>query len=170
MTLSAALGGARSFLTTTAGADALSRLESSGQASTPGKAEALAAAAVTHGSPGLAFAALLKAHGLEPRNANHLVNAAAMATSVGLPNEALAMLDAAQTLDLRRPAMGISQRAISMTVRGQALTMTGRRVGSPCLLPRGPRRSPPLSEADTGLATIEACEATTSQRHAAAAP
>ncbi|MDO9496444.1 MAG: CARDB domain-containing protein, partial [Nocardioides sp.] len=126
MSLSAALAGARSFLSTTAGADALSRLESSGRASTPDKAEALAAAAVTQGSPGLALAALLKAHGLEPRNANHLVNAAALATSVGLPNEAIAMLDAAQTLDLRRPAMGISQRAISMTVRGQALTMTGR--------------------------------------------
>ncbi|MFA6298940.1 MAG: CARDB domain-containing protein [Nocardioides sp.] len=158
MTLSAALAGARSFLSTTAGANALSQLESSGQASTPGKAEALAAAAVTQGSPGLALAALLKAHGLEPRNANHLVNAAAMATSVGLPNEAIAMLDAAQTLDLRRPAMGISQRAISLTVRGQALTMTGRESAARGYFLAARAASPLLSEADTGLATLEACE------------
>lgn len=158
MSLSAALSGARSFLSTTAGASALSALDSSGQASTPDKAEALAATAVTQGSPGLALAALLKAHGLEPRNANHLINAAAMATSVGLPNEAIAMLDAAQTLDLRRPALGISQRAISMTVRGQALTMTGRASAARAYFLAARTAAPLLSEADTGLATIEACE------------
>lgn len=158
MTLGAALTSARSFLSTTAGADALTRLGSSPLAATAGQAEALAATAVTKGSPGLALAALLKAHGLEPRNANHLVNAAAMATSVGLPNEAIAMLDAAQTLDLRRPAMGISQRAISMTVRGQALTMTGRASAARGYFLAARAAAPLLSEADTGLATVEACD------------
>ncbi|MDP2772286.1 MAG: CARDB domain-containing protein [Nocardioides sp.] len=158
MTLGAALTSARSFLSTTAGADALTKLGSSSLAATADQAEALAATAVTKGSPGLALAALLKAHGLEPRNANHLVNAAAMATSVGLPNEAIAMLDAAQTLDLRRPAMGISQRAISMTVRGQALTMTGRASAARGYFLAARAAAPLLSEADTGLATIEACE------------
>ena len=51
--------------------------------------------------------------------ASHLVNAAAVASSVGLPSEALAMLDAAERLeDPDRPAMGIGRHAVALNNRG----------------------------------------------------
>ena len=76
------------------------------------------------GRPGAALAALVRAHELEPIQASHLVNAAAVASSVGLPSEALAMLDAAERLeDPDRPAMGIGRHAVALNNRGTALAM-----------------------------------------------
>lgn len=158
MTLAQAEKSAEDFLRRTAGADALKALDESGQADTPVDAQNVAGAAVVGGSPGLALAALLRAHDLEPKIGTHLVNAAAVATSVGLPNEAIAFLDAAQGLDFRRPAMGISQQAIAMVVRGQALVMTGRPGPAADLFLAAKAAEPMLSEADAGLATIEACK------------
>ena len=157
MTLGGALGKVEAFLKDRAGPDALQRVAQSGQADTPKAAQELAAVGVAGNSPGLALASLMRAHGLEPGNGSHLVNLAAVATSVGLPNEALAFLDAAQTRDFRRPAMGVSQTAISMVVRGQALVMTGRPGAAESLFKAARSAEPLLSEADAGLATIEVC-------------
>ena len=157
MSLGGALGGVESFLKEKAGPGALTQLAQSGQADTPKQAQELAAVGVVGNSPGLALASLMRAHGLEPGNGSHLVNLAAVATSVGLPNEALAFLDAAQTRDFRRPAMGVSQSAISMVVRGQALVMTGRPGPAEALFTAARAAEPMLSEADAGLATIEVC-------------
>ena len=157
MTLGAALGKVEAFLTDRAGPDALQKVAQSGQADTPKAAQELAAVGVAGNSPGLALASLMRAHGLEPGNGSHLVNLAAVATSVGLPNEALAFLDAAQTRDFRRPAMGVSQTAISMVVRGQALVMTGRPGAAESLFKAARSAEPMFSEADAGLATIEVC-------------
>ena len=157
MTLGGALGRVEAFLEDRAGPDALQKVAQSGQADTPKAAQELAAVGVAGNSPGLALASLMRAHGLEPGNGSHLVNLAAVATSVGLPNEALAFLDAAQTRDFRRPAMGVSQTAISMVVRGQALVMTGRPGAAESLFKAARSAEPMLSEADAGLATIEVC-------------
>ena len=157
MTLGGALGKVEAFLKDRAGPDAVQKVAQSGQADTPKAAQELAAVGVAGNSPGLALASLMRAHGLEPGNGSHLVNLAAVATSVGLPNEALAFLDAAQTRDFRRPAMGVSQTAISMVVRGQALVMTGRPGAAESLFKAARSAEPLLSEADAGLATIEVC-------------
>lgn len=158
LTLKAALASATDALEEKVGAGALEKLDSSGQADTAVGAQEVAAAAVAGGAPGLALASLMRAHGLEPRNGTHLVNAAALATSVGLPNEALAFLDAAQALDVRRPAFGVSQHAIALTVRGQALTMTGRAAQAESMFLAAKAAEPLLSEADAGLAVLAACE------------
>ena len=157
LSLGTALDRTEAFLKDTAGAGSLTTLAGSGQADTAKAAQELAAVGVAGGSPGLALASLMRAHGLEPGNGTHLVNLAAVATSVGLANEALAFLDAAQTRDHRRPAMGVSQSAVSMVVRGQALVMTGRPGPAEGLFLAAKAAEPMLSEADAGLATIEVC-------------
>lgn len=157
MTLPAALAGVRKHLADTAGADALDRVDASGLADTPVEAQQLAATAVLKESPGLAMAALLRAHELRPADAGTLVNAAALATSIGLPNEAIAFLDAAAVRPFARPALGISQQAIAMVVRGQALLMTGRNADAARMFSAAKAREPMLSEADAGLANVKAC-------------
>ncbi|WP_395695825.1 CARDB domain-containing protein [Nocardioides sp.] len=157
MSLSQALTSARKRLSSTAGADAVAMVDSSPLAQTSVGAQQLAAAAVIKESPGLAMAALLRAHRLRPQDAGNLVNAAALATSIGLPNEAIAFLDAAAVRPYARPALGISQQAIAMTVRGQALLMTGRTSAAAAMFTAAKAREPMLSEADAGLANVKAC-------------
>lgn len=156
-TLPSALASIRSELERLA-PGGLALVDSSGLASTPAKAQGLAGAAVTQGSPGLALAALLEAHSLEPGRGTHLVNAAALATSVSLPNQAIALLDAAASMDFLRPALGIPRQATVAAIRGQALVMTGRYDEAQQVFLQAKQLAPILSEADTGLATVAACE------------
>ncbi|WP_395659057.1 CARDB domain-containing protein [Nocardioides sp.] len=157
MTLPAAVASVRKGLADKAGADALDELDRSGLADTAVEAQQLAAAATLDESPGLAMAALLRAHELRPADAGNLVNAAALATSIGMPNEAIAFLDAAAVRSFPRPALGISQQAIAMVVRGQALLMTGRNADAARMFTAAKAREPMLSEADAGLANVKAC-------------
>lgn len=156
-TLAAAVTSVRQFLEQKA-PGGLAELRSSGQASTPEKAQELAATALAAGSPGLALAALLEAHRLQPGRGTHLVNAAALATSVSLPNEAIAFLDAAIGRDFLRPALGIPHEATAAVIRGQALVMTGRYDAAQRLFASAKQLAPLLSEADAGLATVAACK------------
>lgn len=136
----------------------IEQLRSSGLVDTAEEAQNTAAAAVTGGSPGLALAALLEAYRLQPSRGTHLVNAAAIATSVGLPNQALAFLDAAVGKDFLRTPLGIPHEATAAVVRGQALVMTGRLDAGERLFTSAKRLAPILSEADAGLATVAACK------------
>ena len=157
LTLAQAVAGARASLARRAEAGALALLDSSGQASTAAKAQDLAGVAISQGSPGLALAALLKAHDLAPGSAAHLINAAAVATTIGLPNEALAFLDASATRTLKPAPMGVDQRTVADVVRANALVLTGRATQARPLYVAARQAEPLLSEADTGLATVEAC-------------
>ena len=128
-------------------------------------AEEAAAAALAGDAPGAALAALLRAHELEPHEASHLVNGATLATAVGLPGEALAMLDGARRLDdTDRPAMGISRHAIALVNRGQALAMLGRHAEAERTLDAALEAEPLLTEAHATKALAVMC-----QRGAAAA-
>jgi len=120
-------------------------------------AQRLAGTALSQNSPGLALAAMLRAHDLEPQDGGHLVSLAALANSSGMPNEALAFLDAADRLEYRDPAMGIPVQSIAHNERGQALLMTGRPVAARTELSAALVQSPMLSEAARGLAAVEAC-------------
>lgn len=156
-TLSSAISSVRSYLDANA-PGGIKKLEQSGLADNPGKAQELAATAVASGSPGLALAALLEAHRLQPDRGAHLVNAAALATSIGLPNEAIAFLDAAIGREFLRTPLGIPPQATAAVVRGQALVMTGRSDTAEKLFRGAQQLAPLLSEADAGLATVAACK------------
>jgi|GEM_PF-5610309 len=158
LSLSAALASVRDFLNTEA-PGGIADLKASGQADTAEEAQATAAAALAGGSPGLALAALLEAHRLQPTRGTHLVNAAALATSVGRPNEAIAFLDAAIGREFLRAPLGIPHEATAAVIRGQALVMTGRPDAAQRLFTRAKQLAPLLSEADAGLATVAACQA-----------
>lgn len=158
MTLAGALTSARAHLIGQVGAGPLAQLDASPLARTAELSQELAGVAATQGNIGLTLAALLRAHRLEPRNAGHLLNAAAVATNAGLPNEALAMVDAAFAgRDLRLAPMGVSQQAIAQITRGNALLLTGRTAEATSSFLAAKRLEPLLSEADAGLATVEAC-------------
>lgn len=158
LSLSAALTSAETFLKDKAGANALEKVAQSGEADTAEEAQDMAAAAVVAGSPGLALAALLRAHRLDPRSGDHLVNAAGVATSIGLPNEAIAFLDAAVGRNFLRAPAGIPQQAVSLVTRGQALMATGRHALAKTAFQGAKQLAPILSEADAGLASVAACE------------
>ncbi|GAA3674556.1 hypothetical protein GCM10022237_37670 [Nocardioides ginsengisoli] len=157
LSLTAAIAGAEQSLKSQAGAGVLDQLARSGKANTVEAAQELAATATLAGRPGLALASLLRAYRLEPANGTHLVNAAAVATAIGLPNEALAFLDAAATRGHRRTPLAIPQQASALVVRGQALLMTGRTAAAESAYRTAKALAPILSEADAGLATVKAC-------------
>ena len=90
-----------------------------------GAADAAAAAFLLE-QPGAALAAMVRAHELQPKDASNLVNAAGLASSIGLPHEALALLDEAERLDDKgRPPMGISRQAVALANRAHALASVG---------------------------------------------
>ncbi|MCW3016636.1 MAG: putative transcriptional regulator, partial [Solirubrobacterales bacterium] len=108
--------------------------------------------------PGAALAALLRAHELQPRRAAHLRNAATMATSIGLPNEALALLDGAARLeDQPLAGMGIGQNAAALAIRGQILGTMGRWAEAESALQAAVTAEPLLTEATAGLAAATTC-------------
>ncbi len=156
-TLAAALASARQYLEEKA-PGGLADLKASGQADTADAAQNTAAAALAAGSPGLALSALLEAHRLQPSRGTHLVNAAALATSVGLPNEAIAFLDAAVGREFLRTPLGIPHAATAAVIRGQALVLTGRSDAAQKLFVSAKQLAPLLTEADAGLATVAACK------------
>ena len=121
-------------------------------------AERSAGAAIVRDAPGAALAALVRAHELEPREGSHLVNAAGVANSVGMPAEALALADAGAVRDDRDLApMGISRQAVALTNRGNALVQLGRFKEATQSLAAAQGIEPLLSEAASGLAAASAC-------------
>jgi tetratricopeptide (TPR) repeat protein len=122
------------------------------------KAEEVAGAAITVNNPGAALAALVRAHELQPTQSSHLINAAAVASSVGLPGEALAMLDAANKLDdPDRPAMGIARHAVALANRGQALALLGKLQQADTTLDAALQADPLLTETNTSRAATTVC-------------
>lgn len=155
--VAAAVGSARQFLDARAPAG-MAAFAQSPAFTDADLAEEAAAAALAGDAPGAALAALLRAHELEPSEASHLVNAASLATAVGLLGEALAMLDGARRLDdTDRPAMGISRHAIALVNRGQALAMLGRHAEAERTLDAALEAEPLLTEAHATRALSVMC-------------
>ncbi|HEY0889583.1 MAG TPA: CARDB domain-containing protein [Nocardioides sp.] len=152
-----ALASIEAQLSATVGASALAQVAASPLAADAVEAQRLAATGVVQESPGLALAAMIRAHRLDPDDAGHLVSVAALAASTGMPNEALALLDAADRREYRDPAMGINQQSIAHSVKGQALMMTGRAAQARTEFAAALEQAPMLSEAAKGLAIVDAC-------------
>jgi tetratricopeptide (TPR) repeat protein len=121
-------------------------------------AEADGFVALSAGSPGGSLKTLLRAHELEPTQARHLVNAAAMAATLGKPAEALALLDRAERLEPSRTApFGLSQRAVALNTRGFALLGLGRFAEARAALETAVGLEPLLAEAKVNLAAARIC-------------
>lgn len=123
------------------------------------RAETAAAAALLAESPGAALAAAVRAHRLEPKEASHLVNAAGVATAVGLPREALALLDASVRLDDKVPAaFGLNRQALQLTNRAHALAALGRFGEAETVAEAAEGLDPMLTEATATSSTAALCQ------------
>lgn len=142
-----------------AGADAIAAFQASPSSRSAAAAELAAAGALAQSQPGAALAAMLRAHQLEPREASHLVNAAALASGVGLPNEALGMLDHAARLDdPDRPPLGIPRAAMLQAVRAQSLVRVGRYAQAKTAAAAAAQLAPMLTEPHGAEAAADLCE------------
>ena len=158
-TLAQAITSSRQYLTNTAGADAMAAFQASPEYQTAAASEEAAGAAALAEEPGAALAALIRAHELEPDEASHLINAGGVAAAIGRPNEALAFLDEALTLDdSDSPAMGVSRQAASLTSRGYAELQLGRLGPAQTALQAAIAVDPLMTEAQATLAGVRQCQ------------
>ena len=160
LTLSQAVTSAEAYLTGVAGADAMAKFKATPQYNSASALPGFAAGALAAGSPGTALAAELRAHELQPKDPAHLENAAGVATAIGLPNEAIAFLDASVGLDSsKRAAMGISRQAADLTTRGYAELLRGQSAAAIQSEQSALAISPVLDEeASMTLAAAKACK------------
>ncbi|GGL88077.1 hypothetical protein GCM10010840_27680 [Deinococcus aerolatus] len=128
-----------------AGKAARAALEGMLRGRTPLEASEIAAGAVVQRRPVAALQALLFAHRSEPQRAAHLINIAGLASALGSPNEALALLTAAETL-------GGKPRAALLNNRGRALILLGRYPDAEVALREAVKLDAWLSEAKRNLA------------------
>jgi tetratricopeptide (TPR) repeat protein len=100
-----------------------------------------------------AAATLLVAHELDEDDATPLVNLAAIANSQGLPGVALALLDAAEELNIGDDdsPLGMRERASLLNNRGHALILLGRFAEATTPLRQALAMSPEMSEAARNL-------------------
>lgn len=133
--------------------DALAAFAASEEARDGRRSAAAGAGAMLANHPLAALAALLRAHELEPGNASHVVNLAAVTQRLGLPRHTLALLDGLDELHTPHPgAFGVPGRAILLTTRGQALVQLRRLDEAERTLREAMRLSPELAEARINLA------------------
>jgi tetratricopeptide (TPR) repeat protein len=121
-------------------------------------AEDFAASSLAAKAPAGALAGFLAAHGREPRNPRHLLNASVVLVRLGMPREALALIKAAERMRApRRPPMGIGIRALAANNRGFALIALRRYGEAERALNIAIGREPLLAEAKLNLATARLC-------------
>ncbi len=158
LTLAEALGHAQAFLQTHFGTRALDMAAGLVPGPSAVGAQDVAASAVIGGSPAAALAVELLAHQKDPRDPAPLVSAAALLTRLGMPNEALALLDAAAPLAAKRPGpMGIPETAIALNNRSYALLALHRWQEAENSLLAAAAQAPQLSEAYTNLSQAFEC-------------
>src|SRR5579863_3188479 len=128
MTLADAKASLAQRLDQFAGAGSLESFLAGAASINPENLTAMGASATVNEQPYGAVAAFSAAAQNEPQNPAHLVNAAASANLLGMPNEALALLDAADALhgDYGSP-MGINGQAAALNNRAFALLLVGQK-------------------------------------------
>ncbi|WP_350245444.1 hypothetical protein [Deinococcus sonorensis] len=133
--------------------------QSSRDAGNAGNASRAALAAAMLGKPNAALAALLTAQRLEPNNPQHLVNLSGVLETLGMPGEALVVLEAAGKLGKGGPgALGWSSTATLNANRGLALSDLRRWKEAETALTAATTAEPRLAEARLGLARVLTCE------------
>jgi len=158
MQLPQALASLEAALASAAGPTALAKLASTKVGKSAAQAETVATAMIAKANPGGALAALLIAHKVDPKEARHLENAAVVATSLGYPQEALALLSGAAGLsESGSPEMGIDRTARMLNNQAYALIRLGRWSEAVPLLKTAIAREPLLNEAQRNLAGALLC-------------
>ncbi|HKE84700.1 MAG TPA: hypothetical protein VKB50_13145 [Vicinamibacterales bacterium] len=159
LTLASAMSSIRSRLNQLAGPGALEGFVATNAGTDTSTLTALAGGATaTNNGPG-ALAALLAAHQNSPTNPAHLVNAAGATAVLGMPNEALALLDAADAIggDFGTP-MGFDGHAIARNNRGFALLQLGQYAQAQTQLASANALEPFLAEARLNAAVAQICQ------------
>ena len=158
MQLPQALASLEGVLASAGGPNVLAKLASTQVGKSAAQAETVATAMIAKANPGGALAALLIAHKVDPKEARHLENAAVVATSLGYPQEALALLSGAAGLsESGSPEMGIDRTARMLNNQGYALIRLGRWSEAVPLLKTAIAREPLLNEAQRNLAVALLC-------------
>lgn len=155
LTLPQAIANARARLTRDASAAAIAGLRNSPAAGSTRSLQGAAVAAVVSGKPSAALAAWLIAYDKEPRNPSVLVNLAGLLARIGMPTEALALLDAADATgaSIAAPA-GLKGQAVALNNRGYALLLLRRWKEADVALRKALALEPQLSEAARNLAFV----------------
>ncbi|PYE50414.1 tetratricopeptide repeat protein [Deinococcus yavapaiensis] len=137
----------------------LKAFSSSPDAKDAALASRAAESAALLGKPNAALAALLAAHRLQPQEPQHLVNLGGVLVTLGLPGDALTVLDAAAKLQQNTTGpLGWSNPAVLSTNRGLALTALRRFDQAETVLRRAIAAEPMLSEANAGLSVALTCQ------------
>ena len=154
-----ALASLEGALASAAGPTALARLAGTKVGKSAPQAETVAAAEIAKANPGGALAALLIAHKVDPKEARHLENAAVVAVSLGYPQEALALLEAAKSMpESGYSEMGIDRTSRTLNNQAYALIRLGRWSEAVPLLNTAISREPLLDEAQRNLAVALTCQ------------
>ena len=144
-----ALGNFKAALEGSASPEAMKALEASPQAKDPAAASRVAVIAMAAHKPLATVAYAIKAHETAPGEPLWLSNLASIANYYGLPREALAFAQKAETLPNKLPAF---QQGILLSNKGQALNSLGRPQEAQAALAEAIRLAPNLSEAYTNIA------------------
>lgn len=161
LTLAQALQNGWNYLTGQVGAGNLNTFRNAAEVSTPEGAQAFAMAAMTDRRPDGALAALLRAHELDPQSPLILINAAGIFLTLNMPNEALALLDAAGALPLPAEAqtpMGIPAAELAANNRAYALLLLGQWAQAEAILDPLVEAGSDLSEARMNLSLALLCQ------------
>jgi tetratricopeptide (TPR) repeat protein len=159
LTLTQAMGSLHTRLDQIAGAGAIEEFLRNNTQTSASTLDALAGGAMAANNGPGALAALLAVNQNEPTNPAHVVNAAGAAALLGMPNEALALLDAADAMggDFGSP-MGFDGKAIALNNRGFALLELGKYSQAQTQLESANAREPFLAEARMNLAVAQFCQ------------
>lgn len=158
LTLEQARQNSRSYLEQLVGASALSGLQTQLARRSLGEVDTFATAAATAGETDAALAALLVAVDMFPGEPMPLVNAAGLLSISGLPNEAIAFLDAAATVKPYGSPMGVAGEQIAANNRAHALLMRGQWAEAETILRAVVVAEPQLAEARMNLSRALLCQ------------
>jgi len=159
--LQQALQNGWAYLTQQVGSANLAMFRDAAEVATPEGAQAFAFAAMIDRRPDGALAAMLHAHELEPQSPLILINAAGMFATLDMPNEAIALLDAAAALPepvAAETPMGIPAAHLAANTRAYALLLQGRWQQAEAILDPLVQSGTDLSEARLNLSQAHLCQ------------
>jgi hypothetical protein len=158
MGLGTALAGIEAQLNDNASAKALQGFATSADARSVAGASDFVIGAVAAGKPWAAVDALLRVHQLDPGDAGVLISLAGLVTTLGMPQEGLALLGAAAKAPAdKQTPMGIDYQAVALNNRGYALLELGYPKEAEGYLQSAEQQAPLLSEARDNLDAAQQC-------------
>ncbi|MEZ4643632.1 MAG: hypothetical protein R3E31_13020 [Chloroflexota bacterium] len=159
LSLSQALQNGWQYLAQQVGPANLAQFRSAPELATAAAAQAFAMAALIDNRPDGALAGLLLAQEHAPQSRIVLINTAGMFASLDMPNEALALLNAAQNLpDDEATPMGIPSAELAANTRGFALLAQGQWAAAEAVLRPLVEGETELAEARTNLSKALLCQ------------